>query len=139
MKTTTDIGLLVLRVGIGIMFMIFGWGKITGGPDTWTQLGGAMGAFGITFAPAFWGFMAAFAEFFGGLALLLGILVRPFAALLAFTMLVAAVMLIKSGANLQKYSHAVNMCIVFVSLLILDPGKYALGAKISFLKCKWFQ
>ena len=37
-----DIGLLIIRVGIGIVFVTFGYGKLTGGVETWTQLGGAM-------------------------------------------------------------------------------------------------
>jgi putative oxidoreductase len=137
--TPTDTGLLILRIGIGLMFMVFGWGKITGGPEKWEQLGQAMGSLGITFAPTFWGFMAAFTEFFGGLALFLGVFVRPFAALLCFTMVVAATMLIRSGATLVKYSHAVDMAIVFLAVVFIGGGKYALGRRIGPLHGKWFQ
>ena len=58
----SNLGLLVLRVGIGVCFMIHGWPKIAGGPEQWTQLGGAVGNFGIPGPTVFWGFMAAFAE-----------------------------------------------------------------------------
>jgi len=37
-----DIGLLILRVGIGIMFMCHGFPKLTTGPEVWTKLGGAL-------------------------------------------------------------------------------------------------
>ena len=51
-----DLGLLILRVGIGIMFLFHGLPKLTGGPAFWGQLGMATNFLGIGFAPAFWGF-----------------------------------------------------------------------------------
>ncbi|MFC1452723.1 DoxX family protein [Verrucomicrobiota bacterium] len=139
MKPSIGMGLLVLRVGIGMMFMLFGWPKITGGPEKWTQLGGAMAVLGVVFAPVFWGFMAAVAEFVGGLALLLGVLVRPFAAMMAFTMAVAAVMLVKNDSEFLQYSHAIDMLIVFVALLIAGGGNYTLGSQIAPLAGKWYE
>ena len=40
-----DLGLLILRVGIGAMFMFHGWPKISGGPAFWAQVGGPHGVF----------------------------------------------------------------------------------------------
>ena len=60
------IGLLVLRIGIGCMFILHGAPKLFGGAEKWTQIGMAMASLGIGFIPAFWGFMAAISEFFGG-------------------------------------------------------------------------
>lgn len=134
-----ELGLLLLRVGIGFMFMRFGWDKIWN-PDGWAGIGGAMKAvFGVTAVPAFWGFMAALAEFGGGLALVLGLFVRPFAALMAFTMATAAAMLIKGGADLGKFGHPANMAIVFVALLFMGGGSYALGAMVPGLRGRWFR
>ncbi len=134
-----DLGLLLLRVGIGIMFMRIGWGKISD-PGKWASIGGAMKTvFGVSAVPAFWGFMAALAEFGGGLALVLGLFVRPFAALMAFTMVTAALMLVKGGADLVTYGHAVDMGIVFVALLFMGGGSYALGALVPGLRSRWFR
>ncbi len=85
-----DVGLLILRVGFGIMFMFHGAPKLFGGPERWGKLGAAMGNFGIDFLPAFWGFMASFSEFFGGILLILGLFFRPACILLTLTMIVAA-------------------------------------------------
>ena len=30
-----DLGLLVMRVGLGLSFMAHGWPKLVGGPETW--------------------------------------------------------------------------------------------------------
>lgn len=84
-----DKGILMLRIGIGVMFMCHGFPKLTGGPEVWTKLGGAMSAIGIHFAPAFMGFMAAASEFGGGLLLILGLLTRPACFFLLTTMVAA--------------------------------------------------
>ncbi|MFC3364595.1 DoxX family membrane protein [Pedobacter fastidiosus] len=47
-------GLLLLRIGIGILFIIHGFPKLAGGPSGWTGLGGSMKVIGIDFLPIFW-------------------------------------------------------------------------------------
>jgi putative oxidoreductase len=126
-KTLCDFGLLLLRVGIGVMAVYHGYPKIMGGLHAWGELGRAMGVLGITFAPQFWGFMAAFSEFFGGLALVTGLFMRPFCALLAFTMSVAAFMHLGKGDGLQVASYAISMGIVYLGLIFTGPGAYSFG------------
>lgn len=131
----TDIGLLVLRVGIGLLFLYHGFPKITGGVERWTELGQAMGNLGISFAPAFWGFMAAIAEFGGGLALILGILTRPFAGLLLFTMVVAVTHVLNSGRGMSGAAYAIAMAVVFLSLAITGAGAYSLDQRLRRRGC----
>jgi len=65
LSSLADIGMLTLRLGSGLIFIfIHGLGKITGGPEHWAKIGGSMSNIGINFLPEFWGFMAAFSEFF---------------------------------------------------------------------------
>ena len=135
-----DFGLLILRVGLGAMFITHGWPKICGGPALWTQLGGAVGNFGIHFAPAFWGFMAALSEFGGGLLLIPGLLTRPLCALLTVTMAVAAGFHlmppdpIPAGMEgmfgFSMASHAIELGVVFMSLVLIGPGRYSLDEKL---------
>lgn len=118
-------GLLNLRVGIGLLFIIHGYPKIMGGPVFWTQIGGAMGTIGITFLPAFWGFMAAFSEFFGGILLVVGFMVRPASLLLAFTMVMAALHHITAGDPFGHTAHPIKALLIFIALALCGPGKYA--------------
>ena len=122
-------GLLLLRIGIGIMFMIHGFPKITGGVEKWTALGGSMSSFGIDFLPGFWGFMAAFAEFFGGLLIALGLFFRPAVLLLIITMIVATAKHASAGDGFGGYSHALESAIWFLGLLFTGPGKYSLDER----------
>ena len=121
-----DPGLLILRIGIGLMFMIHGFPKLMGGPEAWTRLGGATAAIGVDLAPTFMGFMAAFAEFGGGLLLALGLLTRPACLLLCFTMIVATMMHVQNGDGFNRYSHALEASILFFSLFLIGPGRLSL-------------
>jgi len=126
-----DLGLLVLRVGIGAMFMGHGWPKLAGGEKVWAQLGRATAHLGIDVAPVFFGFMAAVSEFFGGLLIALGFAFRPAALLLFGTMIVAATSHIRAGDGFIKTSHAVEAAIVFLALLLTGPGKHALATMLA--------
>jgi putative oxidoreductase len=121
-----DIGLLLMRFGLGIMFIMHGYPKMMAGPEQWVGLGKAMANFGIEFAPVVWGFMAAFAELCGGACLLLGIMFKPACALLTFTMIVAAVFHLKAGQGIMMASHAIELGIVFFGLIFIGSGKYSL-------------
>ncbi|MFW5871317.1 MAG: DoxX family protein [Verrucomicrobiota bacterium] len=133
-----DIGLLVLRIGIGSMFIWHGHSKLFGGPEMWAGVGQAMGNLGIGFGAPFWGFMAAFAEFFGGIFLILGIFTRVACALMAFTMLVGATMHLKQGDGLSVAAHALELMIVFISVFIMGAGRFSVGRMLpdsaKFLK-----
>jgi putative oxidoreductase len=125
-----DHGLLALRVGMGLMFVGHGWPKLAGGPEKWAKIGGAMSNLGIDFAPAFWGFMAGFAECGGGILLVLGLLTRPAAALLVCTMVVAAIRHVAAGDGFGGWSHATEAGITFASLFLMGPGKFSLDFKL---------
>ncbi|MCM2267234.1 MAG: DoxX family membrane protein [Elusimicrobiales bacterium] len=122
-----DTGLLLARLGIGFFFFyVHGLPKVLAGGEVWLKLGGAIGNFGITFAPAAWGFMAAAAECGGGLLVLLGLLTRPAAAALTFNMLVASVMHLAMGQGLQEASHAAEAMFFFLALTFTGAGRFSL-------------
>ena len=125
-----DLGLLLLRVGIGLSIAFaHGWGKLTGGPAAWTQLGQTMELFGIGFLPAFWGFMSAITEFFGGLLVTVGLLFRPALFLLVLNMATATSMHIITG-NGSPW-HAIDLGIVFLTLTLIGPGRYSLDERLG--------
>ena len=53
-NTLKDKGLLLLRIGIGISFIVHGFPKIAGGTEKWAMLGKAMGNVGLDFGNVFW-------------------------------------------------------------------------------------
>ena len=122
-------GLLILRLGLGAMMMLHGLPKIMGGPDKWLAIGGSMKVIGVDFIPMFWGFMAGATEGFGGFLLLLGLFFRPVNMLLSITMMIAAMVHFNKGEGILGASHAIELGIVFFSLIFIGPGKYSVDKK----------
>lgn len=122
--TFVHLTLLLLRVVVGLAFMLHGWGKIQN-PFGW------MGPEG--FAPGFLQALAALSEFGGGLGLILGFL-TPLASLgIASTMAVAfsthAFMrgdpFVSMTGGPASELAAVYFCIAML-LLALGPGRFSL-------------
>lgn len=122
--------LLILRLVVGIAFIFHGWGKIQT-PLSWVPPGSP---FTI---PALLQALAAIAEFFGGIALVLGF-VTPVAAIgIAITMAVAVYM---HAAVFQQpfvdpkgggsYELALVYFAVALVLLVAGPGKYSIDHKL---------
>lgn len=121
-----EFGLLLMRLGLGLAYVVHGSSKMFGGPQMWVQLGQSMAGFGIHQFPMAWGFMAAFAEFAGGIFLTLGFLFRPAAILLFITMAVATFTLFKSGQGYDSFSHPLKMAVVFLGLIFVGPGRLSI-------------
>lgn len=139
-----DEGLLVMRVGLGLMFMIVhGWPKLLAGPEGWAKVGSAMPNFGVVAFSQGWGFMATLSQFVGGFCLVMGWMFRPAVAFLAITMLVAAYDHLSGGEGWSKASHAIEVGVVFIGLLGVGPGAYSiyerrkLTEKDSFSRQAW--
>jgi putative oxidoreductase len=121
-----DLGLLIGRLGVGAIFVVTGWHKLSGGQAAWTHYGHAMASLGINFMPNIWGLAAALSEFAGGILIVVGFFFRPAAALIAFTMLVAAVSTFREHPhNFMQYSRAIEMFCIMIVFLFVGPGKYS--------------
>lgn len=130
-KTYPNFGLFIVRLGVGFSFVIYhGFPKIVGGEKEWQQLAAPlMNGIGISFLHTFWGFIAAFSEFFGGLSLIFGIFFRPMAFLLSLTM--AGAVLHHMVVLNQEYAyaaHAAELFFIFLAFTFIGPGKYSFDA-----------
>ena len=125
-----SLGLTIVRVITGIIFMAHGAQKlftfgIAGVTAGFTQMGVPLP--GIT-AP-----LVAGLEFFGGLALVVGLLTRLAALGLAINML-GAIFLVHLAAGFfmpQGYEFALLLFATSVALVIAGPGRYAIDDMIA--------
>jgi putative oxidoreductase len=118
------VGPLVMRLVVGYVFMLTGWGKLNNLP----QMIQNFTEWGIPYPHILTPFVAS-VEFFGGMLLMLGLFTRIPAAMLAFVMLVA----IKSAKwdsvdsleTLLGFEEATYFA-AFVWLAIAGPGAISL-------------
>jgi putative oxidoreductase len=124
-----NFGLLIIRIGLGIMFIYHGFPKLMGGVKSWEGVGAAMKYVGIHFWPVVWGFLAAAVETFGGFLLIIGLQFRPVCILLVINLIVAALFHLRTGGGISEAAHAIEDCIMFAGLLFVGPGKYSVDKK----------
>ena len=134
---STDAGWapLALRVPVGIILIAHGGQKLFGlfGGYGLDGTGQWMDSVGIH-PGHLMALLAGSAEFFGGLALLLGLLVRPAAAVVAFTMLVAILSVhLSHGLFMANngYEYALALLAVTVALLVSGAGRASVDAALS--------
>jgi len=124
-----NFGLLIIRVGLGIMFIYHGYPKLGGGPKMWAQLGSSTKYVGIHFWPVVWGLLSAAVETFGGFLLIIGLAFRPVCLLLLINLIVAAAMHLATGGGLEEAAHAIEDAVVFAGLIFVGPGRLSVDKK----------
>src|SRR5579872_2938019 len=107
-----DIGLLIIRVGIGCIFLKHGWGKLNGGVAQWVWIGGAMNLVGISFGHMYWGCAVAVTEFVGGLCLISGFLMRFAVLCMAIVMGMATLTHYTNGDPWLTLSYPLSLLFV---------------------------
>lgn len=115
--------LLFLRFVFGLAFVFHGWGKIQA-PFSWMPADAPV--------PGILQFLAAFSEFGGGIAIILGLLTRLASVGLAFTMAVAVSMhmfamkdpFVNSTGG-SSYELAAVYFAISILFLVIGPGKFS--------------
>ena len=126
MKKLEDVGVLVARILMPILFITAGWGKITGYAGT-QQYMEAMGV------PGFMLPLVILLEFGGGLAILFGFLTRTTAL---FTLLTAFLFHSNFAEGVNSLMFMKNLTIAggFLLLAITGPGAFSID---RVLNKKW--
>lgn len=120
-----DLAILLLRIGVGIIFIVAGWGKLTG-------IEGVQGFFGNVGIPlpGIMAWVVALVEFFGGILVLLGAYTRIPYLLLAFIMLVA-IFMVKLPDGFSGFRLELMLMLASLSLFFIGNGSYSVDNKIA--------
>ena len=126
---------LALRVPAGIIFAAHGAQKLFGWLGGYGLEGTGQWMDSIGLSPGYlMALLAGSAEFFGGLALIAGLLVRPAAASLAVAMLVAIFSVhIDKGLFMDKngYEYALALLSISMALIISGAGRGSVDHTLS--------
>jgi len=130
LKSDAGLAALILRVPIGFILVAHGAQKLFGWFGGYGLEGTGQWLESIGLAPGFlMAVLAGSAEFFGGLALVIGLLTRPAAAVTAFTMLVAIFSVhISHGLFMSNngYEFALALFAATLALTFQGAGRYAI-------------
>ncbi|HMZ02064.1 MAG TPA: DoxX family protein [Burkholderiaceae bacterium] len=129
LATDNSVAPLVLRIAAGVIFAAHGAQKLFGLFGGYGLEGTGQWMESIGLAPGYlMALLAGSAEFFGGLAFLLGLLVRPSALVLAVTMAVAiATVHLEKGLFMANDGYEFGLALLAISVALVLSG----GGRLS--------
>jgi putative oxidoreductase len=138
-KWNFDLAVLLMRVGVGLVFIPHGYSKVFGK--------GGVAAFAADLPsyhlPSFLGYVSAYAEMFGAILLIVGFLARVDAFLLACTMAAATFLVqlpdalsdvqpgtIRIFEAIRGIEMPFTLMIACLALILLGPGRLSVDALV---------
>jgi putative oxidoreductase len=119
----------LVRIAVGWNLLVHGWGKVTRGPSAYVK-----GFVEMGFDPALpWVWGGLIIEFGGGLALILGLFTRFFAAAAAIELLIITVLYWNNGFGWlnRGYEYTLLWGLMCFAIALRGGGAYSLDRKIG--------
>jgi putative oxidoreductase len=122
---------LLIRVVVGVMFLMHVWGKFSAGAAR--VAGGFGNNYGLPM-PELFAYTAMGLELVGGLCLIIGLFTRFFAAALAVEMGIALIVAhlpkgYAAGAGGYEYVLLIGVCLLMIAMR--GGGRYSVDARLS--------
>jgi putative oxidoreductase len=129
LSTDNSLAGLALRIPAGVIFAAHGAQKLFGAFGGYGLEGTGQWMASIGLEPGYlMALSAGSAEFFGGVALLLGLLVRPAAVVLAFTMLVAIFAVhVANGLFMSNNGYEFGLSLLAIAVALAFNGAGAVS------------
>lgn len=134
---TTDLGLLLMRIMVGVVFIFHGSQKLFGafdGPGI-QGFAGYLESLGVPL-PVVSSVLAGCAEFFGGIVVLLGTGLRIGAVFPMIVMLVAVTQVHAGRFSVENngMEYPLTLAAVLAGLILTGPGRLTLGQLIAAVR-----
>lgn len=122
--SNTDLGLLLIRVGVGIIFIAHGWNKLLDIAGTT----GFFASYGIPAAPVFvW--VVAIVELLAGIALVVGLWVSIAGLLLAIVMIMAITIVKIPTGGIGSIEYEFVLLLASLGLMFSGGGIHSLDSR----------
>ncbi len=134
LSSDAGIGALVLRIPVGVVLAGHGAQKLFGWFGGYGLEGTGQWLASIGFEPGYlMALLAGGAEFFAGIALVLGLLTRPAAMVAAFTLVMAMTVHLGNGMFLSNngYEFALSLLAATTALVFLGGGAASVDSRIN--------
>jgi len=116
-----DTGLFLIRLGLGLVFVVHGWGKLD-------DLAGTVGFFNNAGLPAVVAYLVAVIEFVGGIAMIAGVWTKWAGWLLAIIM-AGAILFVKGKMGfIGGYEFDLSLLLMALGVAFMGPGELTIHA-----------
>jgi len=119
-----EAGLLLIRVSIGVLFILYTAPALIGGPKAWAHFGAGAAEFGLHSHLQLWGFLGSLLGCLGGVLMIFGLFFR-IGVLLVLVLAIGHALAVYEGAGFRFALPSIEMCFVLAGLLFIGPGKYS--------------
>jgi len=126
-----DLGLLLIRIGTGLIFFARGMLSLLGGSEQWTQLGSRMEYLDVHSAFALWGFLTAFLMACGGIFLIIGLRLRPIAIILGCLCFLALATHASQGVAITSIAYSLPALLILAGLFCTGAGPLSIDAHLA--------
>lgn len=116
------LGLLLMRLGLGSVFVVHGWMKVS-------NLAGTVGFFATLGLPMWLAYLVSFIEFLGGIAIILGLGTRAAGYMIAAVMIGAMVTVKGSMGFVGGYEFDVVLLALALGLALTGAGEWSVDAR----------
>jgi putative oxidoreductase len=119
----------IVRIAIGLNLMIHGWGKVSRGPAAFVKPFADLG-----FEPAIlWVWGGLLIEFVGGIAIMLGLFTRFWAAAAAIEMAIISYIYLKNGFSWlnRGYEYTLMWGLICFAISLRGGGPYSIDRKLG--------
>lgn len=120
-----EAGLFIMRVSLGVLFVILTAPILLGGASRWTAAGGAVRHFGIHSHFQLWGFVGALVGCFGAVLMIFGLFFRPGVLLLLLIAFLYTLGVLHGSGGFRAALVPIELCAILFGLLFVGPGKYS--------------
>jgi putative oxidoreductase len=119
----------IVRIAVGWNLVVHGWGKLARGPAAAVKAFADMGFD----PPLLWAWLSTITEFGAGVAIILGLFTRFFAAAAAIEMLIITVVYWKNGFSWlnRGYEYTLLWGLVLFAIALRGGGPYSLDRKLG--------
>ena len=120
-----ETGLLLMRLGLGVLFIVLTGPVLLSGPGQWANFGSAIRNLGLHTHYQFWGFLGALMGCVGGALMIFGLFFRPGVILVFILTFVHLLGALEGAGTLRANLAAVELAVMLAGLLFVGPGKYS--------------
>lgn len=119
-----ETGLLLIRVSIGLLFLLYTVPALFGGPSAWSHFGAGARYFGLHSHYQLWGFVGSLLGCLGGVLMVFGLFFR-IGVLFVLVLAIGHALAVYRGPGFRVALPSIELCFVLAGILFIGPGKYS--------------